>query len=127
MPELGVDNVWTHEFIDTNTRMLYRVGGFPGRFSGHDLERNLVGVYEAIYLYWTRNSITNVSRLEEYLIAAGVSGRYNRLLWPQIGRRKYREMRVVGIREERKVDGVGGRASGPFWNNQLMNSAVICD
>jgi hypothetical protein len=51
MPELSVDGIWKHEFNDIHTRMLYRVRGFPGRHSAHDLEQNFVGVHEAVYRY----------------------------------------------------------------------------
>lgn len=62
--------------------MLYRIEGVRGKHSDYQLEEMLVGVQEALFRYWTRHSVTNTERLEEMLLAGGLTRRYHRLLWP---------------------------------------------
>ncbi|KAJ9109826.1 hypothetical protein QFC20_003242 [Naganishia adeliensis] len=63
------------------------------RHFGRDLEVGFVGVSEALFRYWKSHRITNKNRLVGYLINTNnAAGHFNRLLWPQSGKRGYKEL-----------------------------------
>ncbi|KAJ9096230.1 hypothetical protein QFC20_006474 [Naganishia adeliensis] len=88
VPVLGANKIFKHEFSDETTRLLYRVRGSTSRQSDRDLELNFIGLREALYRYWTQDTMHDKKRLEHYLCLQDdrIATRFNALLWPQLGR-----------------------------------------